>query len=173
MHSCSSETTFTNIISTEFFIMIQLWTLINLPPVSFTEEVNSRLTKRPVVFNWHLTNHGLISLIKGVTGVNWKIDVENCSKLTELRLKYSLTHWVTHIIFAYNFPIKYYICIYISIQENAFETVVWKCRPSCLGINVLKLNRGTIVRYQATTKLRKSAYSIWDMPYRHLERNIS
>ena len=26
---------------------------------------------------------------------------------------------------------------YIIIQENAFENVVWKQRPSCIGLNVL------------------------------------
>ena len=31
---------------------------------SFTKEVNSRLAKRPLVFNARLANHGLTSLVK-------------------------------------------------------------------------------------------------------------
>ena len=35
---------------------------------SFTKEVNSRLAKRPLVFNGRLANRGLTSLVKEATG---------------------------------------------------------------------------------------------------------
>ena len=40
-----------------------------LPVASFTKEVNSRLVKRPLVFNGRLANRGLTSLVKKATGV--------------------------------------------------------------------------------------------------------
>ena len=38
------------------------------PVASFTKEVNSRLAKRPLVFNGRLANLGLTSLVKEATG---------------------------------------------------------------------------------------------------------
>ena len=42
-----------------------VWT----PVAYFTKEVNSRLAKRPLVFNGHLANRGLTSLVKEATEV--------------------------------------------------------------------------------------------------------
>ena len=42
---------------------------INTPVASFIKEVYSRLTKRPLVFNGRLANHGLTHLVKEATGV--------------------------------------------------------------------------------------------------------
>ena len=39
---------------------------------SFTKEVNSRLAKRPLVFNGRLADRGLISLVKEATGADIK-----------------------------------------------------------------------------------------------------
>ena len=39
-----------------------------LPVASFTEEVNPRLAKSPLVFNGRLANRGLTSLVKEATG---------------------------------------------------------------------------------------------------------
>ena len=38
------------------------------PVASFTKEVNSRLAKRPLVFNGRLANRGLNSLVKEANG---------------------------------------------------------------------------------------------------------
>ena len=43
------------------------WLLV-LPVASFTKEVNSRLVKHPLVFNGHLANLGLNSLVKEAMG---------------------------------------------------------------------------------------------------------
>ena len=40
----------------------------SIPVASFTKEVNTRLAKRPLVFNGRLANRGLTSLVKEVTG---------------------------------------------------------------------------------------------------------
>ena len=40
------------------------------PVASFTKEVNSRLAKRPLVFNGRLANRGLTSLVKEATGID-------------------------------------------------------------------------------------------------------
>ena len=43
--------------------MLVKWT----PVASFTKEINSRLAKRPLVFNGRLANRGLTSLVKEAT----------------------------------------------------------------------------------------------------------
>ena len=45
----------------------QLQTSNKPPAASFTKEINSRLAKRPLVFNGRLANRGLISLVKEAT----------------------------------------------------------------------------------------------------------
>ena len=48
---------------------IQQFSLPSISPVvSFTKEFNSRLAKRPLVFNGRLANNGLTSLVKEATG---------------------------------------------------------------------------------------------------------
>ena len=43
-----------------------------LPVASFTKEGNSRLAKHPLVFNGHLANRGLTSLVKEAKESNWQ-----------------------------------------------------------------------------------------------------
>ena len=44
---------------------------------SFTKEVNSRLAKRPLVFNGRLANRGLTSLVKDATGVKFSVNLKS------------------------------------------------------------------------------------------------
>ena len=48
-------------------VCIFLWIYCTSTVASFTTEVNSRLAKRPLVFNGSLANHGLTSLVKEVS----------------------------------------------------------------------------------------------------------
>ena len=57
---------------------------------SFTKEVNPRLAKRPLIFNGHLANCGLTSLVKEAT----RVMPENPGKLTWISIWIFLRIWV-------------------------------------------------------------------------------
>ena len=60
-------------------------------PASFTNEVNSRLARRPLVFNGHLSNHELTSLVKEATGTD---DITTAKQSTPNR-NCIYTMWLT------------------------------------------------------------------------------
>ena len=92
------------------------------PVASFTNKVNPRLAKRPLVFNGRVANRRLTSLVKEATGRCQAIIWTNAGTLLtgDLGTNFSL------------------ILIEIDDQENVFEMSSVKWRPFCLGLNQLK-----------------------------------
>ena len=50
------------------------------PVASFAKEVNPPLAKRPLIFNGHLANRGLTSLVKEATGVQFGTEWSVCDR---------------------------------------------------------------------------------------------
>ena len=93
-------------------IIVIAYTRLNLPksvyegpPVaSFTQEVNPRLTKRPLVFNGRLANRGLTFLVKEATGVS---DETACFGTKQMQ---RVTDTLTRVITLFGFrlyPVAY------------------------------------------------------------------
>ena len=73
--SSSSNTSSTSSSQTRGLKKDSRW--IELPVASFSEEVYSRIAKRPLVFNGRLANRRLTSLVKETTGVlrSWSTEL--------------------------------------------------------------------------------------------------
>ena len=70
MNDCITTTKQSTTKPCAYFLGYTVCVLDALYPVaSFTEEVNPRLAKHPLVFNGHLANCGLTSLVKEATGL--------------------------------------------------------------------------------------------------------
>ena len=93
-------------------------------PASFTNEVNSRLARRPLVFNGHLSNHELTSLVKEATGTD---DLTTAKQSTPNR-NCIYTMWLTVPKIRGLFNIKMPSWQYKFLSQNLFlwwESYTW------------------------------------------------
>ena len=115
----------------------------SLTVVPFTKEVNPRLAKRPLVFNGHLANRGLTSLVKEATGVFSRIKpsififlhgLQRCGILLgictgniyHIKHRHTVAHW--------DDTVRYATTAFLTLSSfprtKSTQMVTLRCEPS-------------------------------------------